>query len=100
MNWPRKVLMVSPEHFDVKYNINPHMVNAEGELNQVDTVQAQRQWTDLKSIFESIGLKVEVLPGQPNLPDMVFCANQTFPFLKNDQPAFVLSQMHSEKRQP
>ena len=31
-----KVLMVSPEHFEVVYAINPHMTNEKGELNTVD----------------------------------------------------------------
>lgn len=98
--WPKTMLMVNPEHFDVIYNINPHMVNEKGELNKVDRPLAQQQWRQLKNTFESLGMTVEVLPGQPNLPDMVFCANQTFPFLKNGEKHIILSRMNSSQRQP
>lgn len=100
MNWPRTMLMVSPEHFDVEYCINPHMLDSEGNLNKVDRPKAQQQWQLLKKTFESTGVQVEVLPGQPGQPDMVFCANQTFPFIKDGEKSLLLSQMGSEERQP
>ena len=98
--WPKTLLMVSPEYFTVEYSINPHMVDAKGQLNKVDHKLAQQQWQDLKRTFESTGLEVKVLDGAEGLPDMVFCANQTFPFYKNGEKHLILSQMHSEKRQP
>lgn len=100
MSWPRKMLMVSPDFFDVEYAINPHMLDEKGELNKVDRTKAMTQWTALKDKFESLAMTVEVLEGQQGLPDMVFCANQTFPFKKDDKLFMVMSQMHSEKRQP
>lgn len=100
MSWPTKVLMVHPQFFDVEYAINPHMLDEKGELNKVDQGMAVRQWEHLKSTFEKLGLKVEVLDGQKGLPDMVFCANQTFPFMKEGNLHMLLSHMNSEKRQP
>lgn len=98
----KKVLMVSPDHFDVVYAINPHMTNKNGELNSVNRELAQLQWRNLKSIFEHIGLKVEVLPGEKNLPDMVFSANQSFLFKNLNSGKFevLISNMRSEFRKP
>lgn len=98
-NWPQTVLMVSPDHFDIEYSINPHMVDDDGKLNQVDRAEAQKQWQHLKDTFTRLGLDVEVLPGQAGLPDMVFCANQTFPFMKDEKKSVLLSRMFSEQRQ-
>jgi len=100
MNWPTKALMVDPQFFDVEYAINPHMLNTDGELNTIDKAESRKQWEDLKAKFQEIGTHVETLPGVEGLPDMVFCANQTFPFIKNGKLKIVLSQMNSEKRQP
>ena len=98
--WPQSMLMVHPEHFDVEYAINPHMLNEQGDLNKIDRNKAKEQWTKLKDTFQSLGMKVDVLPAVEKLPDMVFCANQTFPFKKGEEKHLVLSQMASEKRQP
>ncbi len=100
MLWPKKVLMVSPDYFDIEYAINPHMVNNKGELKSVDTKKAREQWEKLKETFESLRLEIEVMSGRENLPDMVFCANQCFPFKKNGQLNLILSEMHSEQRKP
>ena len=98
--WPKSVLMISPEYFDVEYAINPHMLNEQGELNKIDRPLAQEQWQKLKKTFEKLGLQVHVLPGVEKLPDMVFCANQTFPFFKEGRENIILSNMASDKRQP
>lgn len=93
------VLMVHPHYFDVEYSINPYMTDAEGNLNKVDRSLAVIQWQNLKTAYERVGLKVFVLDGVENLPDMVFAANQSFPFLKNGQKSVVLSRMRSVYRQ-
>ncbi len=97
--WPHRLLMVSPNHFDVTYAINPHMMHADGALKSVDRDLAHMQWSALYEGYKSHGLQVEVIEGQPNLPDMVFCANQMFPFLKNGKTQFVMSRMKSPLRQ-
>ena len=96
MPLPRRVLMVSPDHFDVEYVINPHM---EGHVGQVDRALARRQWEALRDTYRTLGFEVHVLDGVPGLPDMVFCANQTLPFLREDGTrGVVLSRMHAPQR--
>ncbi|MDQ7040680.1 MAG: arginine deiminase family protein [Rhodothermus sp.] len=93
---PRQVLMVSPDHFDVVYVINPYM---EGHVGKVDRARAARQWAALRDTYQQLGFEVHVLKGVPELPDMVFCANQTLPFRRtNDQRGVVLSRMHAPQR--
>ncbi len=91
-----KILMVDPEFFDVVYSINPHMT---GNIGNVDRTLARKQWGELKQAYEKIGLSVAVLPGAPGLPDMVFAANQTFPFVDpRGKKKVILSQMHAAER--
>lgn len=99
MMWPKNVLMVTPDFFDVTYAINPHMVDSTGALRRVDIPKAHLQWNQLKNGFEQQGLQVHTLCGTENLPDMVFSANQMFPFYKNNRVQFVLSRMKSAQRQ-
>jgi N-dimethylarginine dimethylaminohydrolase len=92
-------MMIKPTHFKVEYEINPYMRDENGQLNQVDTELAMKQWEDLGSCFKSYGLNVDVFDGAEGFPDMVFCANQCFPYFKGDQTCLVMSKMHSEHRQ-
>lgn len=95
---PRRILMVKPTYFDVEYVINPHM---EGMIGQVDRMQAQNEWDHLRNAYQELGLQVEVIDGVEGLPDMVFCANQSLPFLDATGGRHVLmSLMHSERRTP
>ena len=98
--WPRSILMVSPDYFSIDYAINPHMVSDNGQLNQVDPARAMEQWLKLKAIFESLNLDIDVIDGEKGLPDMVFCANQMFPFIKDGVHSVILSRMEAEQRQP
>ncbi len=102
---PKRVLMVDPEHFRVDYAINPYMTNAAGELNKIDLGLAKKQWATLKATYERLGFEVLVVTGDHKLPDMVFAANQSFPFLLFDKSGapkktVVLSRMRSEFRRP
>ncbi|HYE96303.1 MAG TPA: arginine deiminase-related protein [Rubricoccaceae bacterium] len=93
---PTRVLMTTPEHFQVHYVINPHM---EGHLGEVDVDRARAQWDALRAAYEGVGVEVHTVPGQPGLPDMVFCANQTLPFqTPGGERGVVLSRMHAEQR--
>ena len=90
------VLMARPTYFDVEYVINPHM---EGQIGNVDQSLAMNQWQAMHDTLVSLGVQVEVLDGVEGLPDMVFCANQSLPFLNQDgEPHAVMSQMHSHHR--
>lgn len=95
----RSVLMVSPEHFTVAYAINPHMRDANGELQRVDPELAGRQWDALRKTYEAIGYPVHVLSGEPELPDMVFAANQTLPYPTPSGCGVVLSRMRHPQRE-
>src|SRR5580700_1412670 len=48
---PRTYLMCRPEHFTVRYAINPWMASGE----PVDTVRASRQWQGLLDAYTSLG---------------------------------------------
>jgi N-dimethylarginine dimethylaminohydrolase len=98
----KRLLMAEPTYFDVEYAINPFMKDAQGHLNKIDKEKARSQWEELKNNFLNLGLQVDVLPAQKGLPDLVFTANQSFPFIhpKTLRPSVILSHMRSEKRQP
>ncbi len=68
---PRSYLMCRPEHFTVRYAINPWMASGEA----VDTARAIRQWQGLLDAYTSLGHAVQFIDGRPDLPDMVFAAN-------------------------
>ncbi|MET8878603.1 dimethylargininase [Nocardia sp. NPDC004604] len=67
----RQFVMCRPDHFDVFYSINPWMNPQE----PVDRALALSQWEVLRATFEQYGHRIEVVPGEPGLPDMVFAAN-------------------------
>ncbi len=94
------VLMVDPRYYNIEYAINPFMTDANGNLNQVNQLNALNQWKNLKLIFEQIGVNVYVLQGEPSFPDMVFCANQAFPFLNyvTQEKSVLLSNMRADQR--
>lgn len=96
--WPRHVMMVTPKFFDITYAINPHMIDKAGRLKRIDKALASDQWHTLKEKFESLGVVVSVVDGKEHLPDMVFCANPLFPFLKKGRTQFVCSNMSSRYR--
>src|SRR5690606_9944404 len=98
--WPKSTLMVNPIGFKVSYAINPYMTDKQGKLNAVDENLAYQQWINLKNKFIELGVSVEVVDGNADCPDMVFCANQTFPFIKDGKKSVLLSRMHSTFRQP
>jgi N-dimethylarginine dimethylaminohydrolase len=68
---PRHFVMCRPDHFDVSYSINPWM----DPQAPVDRALALAQWDTLRATFEQYGHRVDVVPGEPGLPDMVFAAN-------------------------
>ena len=96
----RLIYMMDPSAFDIRDAINPHMRDAEGRLHTVDKRRALSQWQALKAVYENLGLRVQVLEADPNCPDMVFCANQSLPFLEEgERPHVILSNMAAAARQ-
>ncbi|MCO4769408.1 MAG: amidinotransferase [Deltaproteobacteria bacterium] len=97
---PNRILLVEPEFYDVEYVINPHMA---AYVEGVDRLLARQQWLSLRRAYETLSDPVEVLPGEPFLPDFVFTANQALPVppgLLAEGPSAVLSIMKSSRRQP
>jgi N-dimethylarginine dimethylaminohydrolase len=94
---PTKVVLASPEHFDVTYVINAHM---EGNIGSVDTQRAQEEWSSVLDAYARCGMDVQIVSGIEGLPDMVFCANQTLPFISADGSVkgVVLSKMYAPQR--
>lgn len=93
---PRKVLLVKPTHFDVEYVINPHM---KGNIGGIDKMAAQDEWEHLKNGYEELGLQTQVIDGARGLPDMVFCANQSLPFIdESGNKKVLMSIMHADER--
>lgn len=93
---PGRVLLTSPDHFEVAYVINPHMA---GHVGDVDRARARRQWDALREAYEQLGFEVSVIDGAGGLPDMVFCANQTLPYLTpGGERGAVMSRMHAPQR--
>lgn len=95
---PRRVVLTTPTHFDVAYVINPHMAD---HVGTVDHDAAHQQWETLRQAYEDLGIEPVIAEGVADLPDMVFCANQTLPFHRPDgTKGVVLSRMHAAERQP
>jgi N-dimethylarginine dimethylaminohydrolase len=97
--WPKNVLLVSPDHFDITYAINPYMREESGQLKTIDRTLAEQQWKTLRRSYQELGLHVTTIEGGKDLPDMIFAANQTFPFFKSGKKQFVISRMKSPLRQ-
>ena len=90
-----KVLLCPPTYFDVLYQINPHM-----KVGDVDKELAYKQWGNLKSSLEEIGVECLEIEPVEGLPDMVFTANQSLPFLKDGKLSVLLSKMANDERKP
>ena len=91
-----RVLMAEPTFFQVESVINPFM---EHHVGAVDPIEARSQWEALKAVYERLGFEVHTLQGAPNLPDLVFMANQSFPvFSQTDPFSVLLSNMCAPER--
>ena len=67
-----RLLVCSPEHFSIDYEINPWMRLS----NTVNAQRAQDQWRGLVDELEhKMGATLERMTPVPGLPDLVFTAN-------------------------
>lgn len=96
MPLPGKVLMVTPDFFDILYEINPHMA---GNIGTVDSSEARKQWEEIATGFSAAGIEVTTLKGVEGLPDMVFCANQSLPFFDGKKYGVIMGRMRAPQRQ-
>jgi N-dimethylarginine dimethylaminohydrolase len=70
------ILMTDPAHFDVHYAINPWMQPGQWMLDAAGHKRSARlAWESLKLALQAAGAAVEIAPGAPGWPDMVFPAN-------------------------
>lgn len=94
---PGRVLMASPDYFDVSYVINPHM---EENVGRVNAGVAADQWAALRNAYESLSIPVSVIPAVKGLPDLVFAANQTLPYYNphDGSRGIVAGSMHAPER--
>ena len=67
----RELLLCPPDYYGIEYEINPWMSRARGAKTDL----AKAQWQGLHKTLASLEAKVELVPPQPKLPDMVFTAN-------------------------
>jgi N-dimethylarginine dimethylaminohydrolase len=95
---PLKVLMCSPTYFDIIDVKNTHMLGQNGNLKKD---LARQQWQSLHDIYlqlkaDAVVEDVMVIDGAAGCEDMVFCANQTFPWFDK---RVVISKMRHPSRQ-
>jgi N-dimethylarginine dimethylaminohydrolase len=67
----RELLLCSPDHYGIEYEINPWMSRARGTEAPI----AQKQWKQLHATLSKLDCKIHLITPQPKLPDMVFTAN-------------------------
>ncbi|MGL6342310.1 MAG: dimethylarginine dimethylaminohydrolase family protein, partial [Waterburya sp.] len=88
---PIRILMCAPDHYDVDYVINPWM---EGNIHKPSRDRAVEQWSKLNFVLNDLA-KVDLVQGQPGVPDMVFTANAGLVLGDN----VVLSRFYHPERQ-
>jgi arginine dihydrolase len=87
----KSVLLCTPEHFDIEYEINPWM----HQTNQVNSKVATEQWQKLKQTYTDLGWQVDVMPSVEGLPDLVFATDSAV--IVNDK-VFVSNFRYQERR--
>lgn len=71
-----RFLMCAPDHFAVTYAINPWMDPAQWASHARSLGQtARRQWNRLHRNLQRLGAKIELVPPEAELSDLVFTAN-------------------------
>lgn len=99
---PRKVIMCHPAYFDIIDVKNPYMEGQNGKVNKLEVLH---QWEMLKQVYlkwvdQGYLDEVLVIDGAEGCEDMVFCANQSFPFMDlNGVKSVILSKMKHPSRQ-
>ena len=86
-----RILMCAPDHYDVDYVINPWM---EGNIHKSSRDRAVEQWEKLHHTLKDLAI-VDLVAGQPGVPDMVFTANAGLVLGDN----VVLSRFYHPERQ-
>jgi len=74
----RAVLMGDPAHFSVQGGANPHTRTWLGLRRHVNARRAIDQWHGLRHALRDAGVRVVVVPPNPNHPGLVYPANAGF----------------------
>lgn len=85
-----ELLMCSPEHYSIRYEINPWMKIS----RQIDPEKADHQWNSLYDILNGLVHKIHLMKPVSELPDMVFTANAGLPVKRR----FFLSRFRYRQR--
>jgi len=88
---PSTILMCEPDHYGVHYSINPWM----SLQTPVSRKTSWKQWNRLRQLILDCGARIDYVPQQPGLPDMVFTANGGLIY----DGKCVLSRFRHEQRQ-
>jgi N-dimethylarginine dimethylaminohydrolase len=73
--YTRAVLMGDPAYFSVKGGANPHTRTRWGTKRSVDRALAVSQWRRLHDLLRDLGVRVLVVPPDPQQPGLVYPAN-------------------------
>ncbi len=91
-----RFLMCRPRHFAVSYRINPWMDPvAWADSGEALALTAEREWSAYHRVLKANGALIELLPPQPELPDLVFTANAAIVL---DRRVLLARFRHPERR--
>ncbi len=99
---PRKLFMVTPTYYNIVDVKNVHMQAQRGTISRE---KANVQWDQLRNTYlafknQKFLDEVYTIEGVESLEDMVFCANQSFPWVMwNGEKIALMSRMRHENRQ-
>src|SRR4051794_20040715 len=99
LSWGRHYAVVEPSQFRIDYAINPFMDPAV----QPDHERALAQWQTLVATLRAAGATVDVIPGRPDSPDMVYAMTLGLAMLRREwqgaaRRTVVLSHMRYPQR--
>ena len=91
-----RFLMGHPRHFGVIYRINPWMDPERWARDEpaLAAVSA-KEWSALHAKLTALGARIEEVPGEPGLPDLVFTANSAVVL---DRKALLARFRHRERQ--
>jgi N-dimethylarginine dimethylaminohydrolase len=85
-----RLLLCPPDFYSIRYEINPWMDRAKA----VDEALAAHQWADLCNTLTDLGCELDLVPAEPDWPDMVFTANAG---LVHGQQVLLSNFRHAER---
>jgi len=91
-----RLLMCPPDHFGVRYAINPWMDPPSWTRNdQALTAASHHEWRTLRDTLVGLGASIELVPPAASVPDLVFTANAAVVL---DRKALLARFRHPERQ--